>query len=161
MSFDLTRRTALFALMGLSACGFTPVYGPSGIGAELRGRVAIITPQSVSGFRIRDRLIGILGEAARPLYALEIIPNVTAEPATINVGGDTTRFNLAGTAQWTLADASGVQVGSGTVQTFTSYSATGSTVATQTAEQDARDRLSVALADLVLAQITLTVQATP
>ena len=47
-------------------------------------------------------------------------------------------------------------VASGSVDNFTGYSATGSTVETLAAERDARERLMVILADLVTAQLYAT-----
>ncbi len=75
-------------------------------------------------------------------------------PATITEDGDITRLNLTGIAEWQVADQqTGVVLYEGLAQTFTSYSATGSTVATQAAESDALDRLAIALADLVTQQL--------
>ena len=49
--------------------------------------------------------------------------------------------------------ATGRQITSGTVEAFTSYAATGSTVATQAAEDDARARLAVLLADMIVTRM--------
>ena len=73
----------------------------------------------------------------------------------ITLDGDTTRFNLVGTADWTLSDMAGGAVTAGDVSTFTSYSATGSNVATQAAQADASARLAVAMADLIVSRLLL------
>lgn len=66
----------------------------------------------------------------------------------------TTRYSLNGTADFVLTEqASGQQVTRGQVSTFTSYSTTGTTIATMSAEQDAHDRLARMLADQVVTRL--------
>jgi LPS-assembly lipoprotein len=110
---------------------------------------------TVAGYRMRERLVERLGSTRQRRYLLTVEQAQTATAATITSDGDTTRFNLVGTAQYTLADINGETVLSGDVETFTGYSATGSTVATQAAEIDASKRLSIALADLIVARLLL------
>jgi LPS-assembly lipoprotein len=62
-------------------------------------------------------------------------------------------------ASWTLENAATAVTMTGQARTFTSYSTTGSTVATQTAQADAEERLSVALADLVVTQLLSAMSA--
>lgn len=144
---------ALAGLLGLGACGFTPVYGPGGIGDAWQNAVIVEAPDDVLGFRMAGRLHDVFGDPSNARFTLGVAPQVAPVPATITVDGDITRFNLTGNATWVLRDAAGTQVSDGLVQTFTSYSATGSTVATQTAEADAQNRLAIALADLVVQQL--------
>ena len=66
----------------------------------------------------------------------------------------TTRYSLNGSADFRLTDAaSGATVTEGQVSSFTSYSTTGTTVATLTAEYDARQRLARMLADQVVTRL--------
>ncbi len=149
----MTRR---FALLGLLAgCGLTPVYGPNGTATVLRNAITLTTPETVAGFRLRTRLEDRFGPATDARYALSVTMSQTPTPATITVDGDTTRFNLVGTADWALSDLNGNMQSNGTVESFTSYSATGSTVATEASATDAAARLSVALADLIAARLIL------
>ena len=113
----------------------------------------IDAPDTVIGFRMGTHLTQLFGQPTDGQYTLSFAPQSAPVPATITEDGDITRFNLTGNATWTLVDAEGDPVADGLVQTFTSYSATGSTVATQSAENAARDRLAVALADLIVQQI--------
>jgi len=142
--------------MALAGCGLTPVYGPQGAAASLRGTIAYAKPDTVPEYQLRTRLIDRLGDTVQPRFMFRATLTETPTPATITLAGDTTRFNLIGTAKWTLVDVSGDTVASGEVETFTSYSATGSTVATQAAEADARARLTVALADLIVSRLLLS-----
>lgn len=151
----LSRRSVLLVALGLAGCGFSPVYGTGGSATALRSAVAFEVPDTVAGYRLRTRLAERLGDTRVATYQLTVGISQATTPATITTDGDTTRFNLAGTATWVLRDTAGVALKDGTVDAFTSYSATGSTVATTAAETDAQARLSVALADLIVAQVII------
>lgn len=151
----LSRRAALLGLAALAGCGLTPVYGPQGGGTALRGAIAFASPVTVADYQLRTRLIERLGDTEQARYVLTVALTETPTAATITLDGDTTRFNLVGTAVWSLADTSGAVVADGDEETFVSYSATGSTVATQSAESDASERLTVALADLIVSRLLL------
>lgn len=147
------RRTAVLGLLALGGCGFAPVYGNGG---GLRGQIVYDTPDSVAGFRLRDRLEQRLGRPDDARYVLAVTLRERRTPAAINAAGDTTRLNVIGTANWKLTDLPGDSVlESGSFETFTSYSATGTTVATQAAATDASARLSVALADMIVSRVMI------
>ena len=152
---SLSRRGALLGLVGLAGCGLTPVYGPNGTATALRGAIAFSESETVMEYQVRARLIERLGDTVQAQYTLRVTLTETPTPATITPDGDTTRFNIFGTAVWTLTDMAGALAKGGEVETFTSYSATGSTVATQTARTDASARLSIALADLIVSRLIL------
>lgn len=120
-----------------------------------KNAVVVDAPNSVLGYRMAQRLTQVLGAPVQPEYRLTATPQSEPEPATITEDGDSTRFNLTGNVSWTLVDSAGQTVGAGLEQTFTAYSATGSTVATQSAESDAQARLAVALADLIVQRMSL------
>ncbi|KAG1713782.1 Leucine--tRNA ligase [Nymphon striatum] len=72
----------------------------------------------------------------------------------ISSAQDINRFNLPGEATWMLTEpGNDTPLASGTAATFTAYSAFGTTVATREAQNDARDRLAIALADLIVTDI--------
>ncbi|MEL6641582.1 MAG: LPS assembly lipoprotein LptE [Pseudomonadota bacterium] len=148
------RRWVLSGLCASAGCGFAPAFAPDGTAAAWQNAIVVEAPDTVFGFRMRGRLLETLGTPTAPQFALTLTPRTAPVPATITEEGDITRFNITGNAEWVLVDqVTGETVQSGLVQTFTSYSATSSTVATQAAESDARDRLAVALADLVVQQL--------
>jgi LPS-assembly lipoprotein len=61
---------------------------------------------------------------------------------------------LIGVIDYTLSDhATGTRLAGGRVESFTAYSATGSTVAGLAAEEDATYRLMRILADQIVAQL--------
>lgn len=145
------------ALCALPACGFTPAFGPGRSALAVVDQVSIIAPDTVAGFALRTAIEDQLGRATAPVYTLTLTLDETSNEAAILPDGQIARFDLRGTVNWTLGSDTGGQVGSGTVRSFTSYSATGSTVATQAAEADARNRLSRALADLVVSDVILAI----
>ena len=66
----------------------------------------------------------------------------------------TSRFNVIGKATYALRDlGDGKVLQSGAVDSFTGFSATGSTAATQAAQRDAHERLMTILADQITAQL--------
>ncbi|MBQ1202475.1 MAG: hypothetical protein IIX61_01455 [Loktanella sp.] len=143
----------LLGLLALAGCGFAPVYGDNN---ALRGKIAFDTRDNVAGFRLRERLEQRLGVADTPVYTLRAEITDRRRSLAITTAGDNTRFNVVGTVAWVLTDAAtDVVVATGNHETFTSYSATGSTTATQAAETDATARLSVALADMIVSRLLL------
>ena len=74
----------------------------------------------------------------------------------------TTRYNLLGRVEYALRDLqTGAVVLTGQADSFTSYSASGTTVATQAAQRDAEARLMVILADQILNRLTAEAGALP
>ncbi len=125
----------------------------------LRGQVTVASGSTPFDYRLRTALEDRLGRAESPVYALDVSTVVEEVTAAVAQDGSITRFNLKGDAAWALKDpVSGATLARGQVNSFTSYSATGTTVATRTAETDARDRLAIALADLILARLLIAAQ---
>ena len=151
-------RICAFALfLFAAACGFQPVYGPGGTGTLLQNRVLIDKPSDREGFLLVRHLEDRLGRTADPAYALSIKLDVTLEDRAIDPDGDIRRFHLIGSALYILKDsATGAVIRSDTVDSFVSYSATGTTVATLAAQRDARARLMTILADLIVQQLQMS-----
>lgn len=150
---------ALVAGLAVAGCGFAPVYAPGGAAAVLRDRIDVQGGTTPFDFRLRTALEDRFGLTGSPEFQLVIAATVDEVTAAVAPDGSITRFNLTGDATWALMNASDdTELASGRVSTFTSYSTTGSTVATRTAENDARDRLAVALADLILARVLIAAQ---
>lgn len=144
----------------LSACGFVPVYGSDGTAAALAGGVVVEGPDTVEGYRLRTRIEDRLGLASSSAaYVLTVGLNLRESGVAVTPEGAITRFTISGVGDYALrATGSDEILLSGTVESFTGYSTTGSTVATQAASDDARARLAVILADLI---VTRLIAATP
>ena len=148
-----TRRTALLSLFAFSACGFTPVYGPGGSAEGLRGRIAVAAPADEEGFALVRRLEERLGQPRGSDLLLTADIHIGEEPVGFLPDGEISRFNVEGRVDWQLTDRAGLTVATGSEGSFTSYSATSTTVATSFAQRDARRRLMLILADRVTSDL--------
>ena len=157
-SAKLPRRTLLGgSLASLAACGFTPVYGPGGSADALRGSVAVDAPDDRDGFDLVARLEERLGQPVDARYALKYTIGVDQERVGVTPGEETTRYNLVGNVEYSILDSgTGQIVQSGRADTFTGYSTTGTIVGTLSAQQDARSRLMIVLADQIVTELIAT-----
>ncbi|WP_371155620.1 LPS assembly lipoprotein LptE [Jannaschia sp. 2305UL9-9] len=138
----------------LAACGFTPVYGPDGGGAALRGAVRVMDPDTDFGFAFVTRFEDRLGLPTAVRYDLSYTFVTEEVDLAIDGSNNITRFNIEGTLVWTLtALGSDDVVLSGREVNFTSYSATGSTISTLESERDANRRLAVIMADAIVTRL--------
>ncbi|SFS20169.1 hypothetical protein [Yoonia litorea] len=145
------RRFFLAGLLALAGCGFVPVYQEN---SDLRGAFVFESDPSVLGYHISARLEERLGRTVVPQYLVKVTADSSERAAAITAEGDTARLNIVGAARWVMFDLSNDrQIDNGQVEAFTSYSATGSTVATQTTRDDARERLATILADMITTQV--------
>ncbi|PVA07817.1 LPS assembly lipoprotein LptE [Thalassorhabdomicrobium marinisediminis] len=158
-SFNRRSLLSLLATLPVAGCGFAPVYGASGSMRSLRGRIAYRAPDTPEGFRLRARLEDRLGRVEQGDYLLTVTLDIAEVAVVISSAQDTNRFNLPGKAAWVLTEPGAAEpLASGVAETFTAYSAFGTTVATQEAQADARDRLAIALADLIVTDIILATE---
>lgn len=160
------RRNALkliagLGLAGVSACGFSPVYAPGGAASRLHGRTALPEPNSEESYQLIRELEGRLGRATAPDFALDLTLRLTESRLAVTTANATTRYRVSGRLAYTLRDAADHELTTGEVTSFTGYSATGSTVATQAAKADARARLVVILSDLLLTRLVAEMPPVP
>ncbi|WP_299846679.1 LPS assembly lipoprotein LptE [uncultured Paracoccus sp.] len=149
----MPRRALLAGLLALSACGLQPVYGPGGAAKKLFGQVSPVDPDTPDEFLFNRRIAERLGPAGGA-YELDYTLRIAVVAQGITPDEITTRYSLNGSADYKLTEAAtGETVTEGQVSTFTSYSTTGTTVATLTAEYDARQRLARMLADQVVTRL--------
>ncbi len=158
----LTRRALLRgAAIGLpllgaaAACGFTPAYAPGGAGAALYGVTEIPDPNTLDSYILVQTLEGELGRLqGSPRYTLDLKLDVSEEGMAVTSDSVTSRFNVIGTLAYVLTDATtGDEIGRGSVNSFSGYSASGSTVATQAAKASAHERLMQILTDLLVPKL--------
>lgn len=157
-----TRRFFLLAPIVLAACGFTPANAPGGAATRLLGTVWVQDPGDKNGFDLVERLEERLGRPEVIRYDLGY--TITTETVGVGITTDNriTRYNLKGVIEYTLTErSSGARVTGGRVQSFTAYSATGSTVAGLAAEEDAATRLMRILADQIVARLIAAAASLP
>jgi len=155
---SLFNRRILFLLpLALMACGFTPVYAPGGTASALRGKVEVAEPESVNSYLLVQNLEERLGRPNVPVYSLSLTLLTGEQGQAVTASNETTRYSVVGKVDYVLSDiASKEPVASGSVENFTGYSATGSTVETLSSERDAHERLMVILADQITTQLYTT-----
>lgn len=156
MSWSRRAIIGLPALVALASCGFTPAFAPGAPATALRGGIVADTPTDRLGFRFVARIEDRLGRADSPEFALGY--RIDIEETAVGRAPDNTinRYTVTGTLAWSLRPATGGDpVQSGTLTSFTAYSATGTTVATSTARRDAEDRLMTILADQLVTELAL------
>ncbi|AZQ65812.1 hypothetical protein EF888_00875 [Silicimonas algicola] len=148
------RRTLLLSFLALAGCGFTPVYGPGGSAEGLRGRIDVGPPVDEAGYVLVRRLEDRLGASEEGDLALTADIRLSEDAVGFLPDGEISRYNVSGRVEWRLTrKGNDTVVATGSEQSFTSYSATSTTVATAFAARDARRRLMVILADRIVADL--------
>lgn len=149
------RRLAALALasvsvMGLSACGFTPLYGDAGAGSTL-SRISVSTQDDRLGYRVREQLEDALGRdgARTPLFRLETQITQSRRPLGRRIDDTAVRYELTVRGQWTLNPVAGGPVMTGVETVTTTYAAADQPYAAIAAQQDGEERAAAELARLI------------
>jgi LPS-assembly lipoprotein len=151
------RRTLLIGALALGGCGFTPVYGPGGAAEGLRGRITFDEPFDRAGFDLVRQLENRLGRATSPRWRLSASIRKSEVRIALTSEGVANRFQILGRVDYALQDIETEEpVTSGSVESFVSYSATRTAVATRAAQRDAEARLMVILADRIADELLAT-----
>lgn len=134
--------------IAVAACGFAPAYGTKGKAQVLVGSVRPADPTDKNSFDFVQHIEDRLGRSTQPIYHLAYTIKTDAIGAGITPDGAITRYTVKGGLDWTLTRLTDqARMAGGHIDAFTSYSATGSTVAGQTAQIDANLRLMRLLGD--------------
>jgi LPS-assembly lipoprotein len=164
-SFRTRRRIALFSLLALVACGYTPAFGPTGPARQLFNQVSVDAPNNRNQFDLVSQLEQRLGRADRSKYRLTYNISTRSEGVGVTPTQETFRFSVVGTARFELRDnTSNAVLTSGSVDGFTSYSvasvdvtatppSTSAPIASLSALNDASRRLMVILADEIVTRL--------
>ena len=160
LSFN--RRFFLLGAAALGGCGFTPVLGTQGSANRLQNNILVDAPKDRPGFLLTSELEDRLGRATTPRYGLSYKIELSEAPFAISTNDVSLGFDLLGEITYQLRDlGTGEVVSKGMVENFTSYSASGSTVATQVAERDANTRLMTILADQIVTRLYVAANGLP
>lgn len=144
----------------LSGCGFTPVYGPQGAGNRLLGQVSLQAPDTRDTHQFKRHFEERLGRVVAGRYVLRVDISTDEQDMGGTSSGNTTRYRVNGDVDYSLVEGKIVRL-SGTTDSFTGYSNTGSTVATIAARRDAYARLMVILSDQVIDELLLSAPDLP
>ena len=142
-----SRRGFLSAALVLAGCGLTPVMDPSS--QRLYNQILIQAPVNRAEYELVRNLEAQLGAAKSARFALHYELKVTEDNIVVSAAQEISRYSLVGELEYSLLDADGAFLTRQTAKSFTGYSATGTTVATQRAQRDAYDRLMAILAGQV------------
>ena len=146
----LSSRCGFFlAALALAGCDLVPVNGANTKFQLLRNTVLVQAPTNRVEFELVRNLEVQLGQAVSKLYDLQYKLSVDEDIVVVSAKQEINRFRLVGLLEYSLVDSGGVVLLTETAKSFTGYSATGTTVATQRSKRDAYDRLMVILAKQV------------
>ncbi|MEJ6771221.1 MAG: LPS assembly lipoprotein LptE [Rhodobacterales bacterium] len=137
------------AALALAGCDLVPVNGANTKFQLLRNTVLVQAPTNRVEFELVRNLEVQLGQAVSKLYDLQYKLSVDEDIVVVSAAQEINRFSLVGLLEYSLVDSGGVVLLTETAKSFTGYSATGTTVATQRSKRDAYDRLMVILAKQV------------
>ncbi|MGD9916833.1 MAG: LPS assembly lipoprotein LptE [Paenirhodobacter sp.] len=161
-SSDRRNFIALAGAVALAGCGFTPAYGPAGGGAKLLGSVQPDAPKTRDDFALTQQLSARIGPVQAPRYRLAYTVTTDQLGQAITPQGATTRYSLTGSVDYTLYGiGSDAVLLAGKVSSFTSWSATGTVVASAAAEEDAHRRLMRMLADQIVTRLLAQASTLP
>jgi len=150
--------TLTAAPLALSACGFTPIYSDGSAAEQMHGRIALGSFNGLDGFQMREQLVSRLGTATTATHRLDVALTVDSDGIAITQDGSITRYNLSGTAEFTITRLDGGVAFRDTVTAFTAYNATASAYATRIAEQDANRRMAVTIADKIVTRLATSAE---
>ncbi|WP_240623313.1 MULTISPECIES: LPS assembly lipoprotein LptE [Brevundimonas] len=156
----MTARSVVLAMtaglaLGLSACGFTPLYGENALGGSTVGaelsRIAVQTPDSRLGFSLKTALEDQLGwdRSASPDYTLTTKLEQERLPLGRRIDDTASRFQLTLTVDWVVTPTTGgAPFGDRTTATVT-YAAVDQAYGSIAAQTDAEARLTAEAARLI------------
>lgn len=156
------RRSFLIMAAALAGCGFTPAYGPKGGAMALQNRILVDEPNSRDSYALVRQLEHRLGRTNAPRFGLSVSLGTSEEGLAYTQDATITRYDVVGKATFALRDLeTGRVLTTGSVDSFTGYSTTGSTVATLAAEKDASERLMILLADKITSRLLAAASSLP
>lgn len=160
MSLSKTSLTLVAALaltgLGLSACGYTPLYGNNGTNAQVVNQLANIDVRPIPdrvGQMMRTELkrgLSIHRPQGPAHYQLTVTLSEGISELAVEQSAFATRANLSLTSTYILVRvADNAEIATGSPSSVASYNILSSDFATQTARADARERAVIGLAQII------------
>lgn len=144
-------------LAALAGCGFRPVYLPDSATQKFQDQIFVQAPTKRVEYEFVKALQGQVGRAQSGQFKLSYDIEMTTRSTVVSAAQELERFSVEGLVSFTLTDSENTPITSGSTRSFTTYSATGSTLASDRSQRDAENRLAVILADQVVTHIIATV----
>lgn len=127
----------------------------------MQGQISLNAPGGRNDYLLNQRIEERLGHAPAGRFALSYALKTTTDDLGTTSEGVTSRYHISGSATWSLKGVDDRVVASGKVDSFSSYSPTGSTAATPASKRDANARLMTILADQLVDQLLLQASDLP
>ncbi len=127
---------------GLSACGFTPLYGQPGVASSLAA-VEVVAPEGRTGYLIREHLDDAFAKnrGAPAKYRMDLQLAESRYPRGLRVDNVATRYEYVLSATYTLtALPSGAPAKTGNVRVELTFDSADQPYASVAAQQDVQDR---------------------
>lgn len=150
----------VMAMLGLSACGFTPLYGDAMVSGL--SRVAVSTPDSRLGYRLREHLEDALlfDRSAPPQWRVDVELSSARHPVGRRIDDTAARYELTLEAAWTLTPVTGGEALTGREVVTVTYASADQPYAAIAAQEDAENRAAEALAQKLRLALARTVSTT-
>jgi LPS-assembly lipoprotein len=145
-----TLPAALFAVMalGLSGCGFTPLYGPQTVTKGLSA-IEVVAPPGRAGYLLREKLDDAFARDVNVLPSHRLIYTVKEQRYArgVRVDNVANRYELTLTAYWQLMDSkTGQAVRAGATSAAVTYDSADQPYASIAAQEDSQERAATELA---------------
>lgn len=142
--------TALLAVVAitLSACGFTPLYGPETVTRGL-GSIDVVAPEGRVGYLLREKLDDALARNVNLLPTHRLVYTVKEQRYArgVRVDNVANRYELNLKADWKLFDTkTGQQVRSGQADASVTYDSADQPYASIASQQDSQERAAAEVA---------------
>tara|TARA_R110002124_G_scaffold62740_16_gene171406 strand:- start:2797 stop:3297 length:501 start_codon:yes stop_codon:yes gene_type:complete len=149
----------LIASAGLSACGFTPMYGTNGVSSELAD-IRVETGRERVDFRLQEALLDGMGaRSASGPYTIRATTSVTSTPFGVGADAIASRYALRITVNWQLyQDGTIDPVMTGVARSDASYDVPAGVYGALASEADAEDRAINIAADRIITQLARAMQ---
>lgn len=136
------------ALLPLTACNFTPVYGGQGEAFAANGPITITEIPGRTGHYLRNELARTVGQGVPgfPQGTLEITLGQSIDRLAFAPDQAASRSDYVGNASWTLRAVNGTVIGSGQVTERASFNFADAAYADVAAQTAAQERLAGLLA---------------
>jgi len=133
------------AAVGLSSCGFTPLYAQQGVASNLAS-IDVVAPEGRAGYLVREHLDDTFGRNldAAPTYRMDLVIHESRYPRGVRIDNVATRYEYVMVANYVLsAVSSGAVAKRGAVRVELTYDSADQPYASIAAQQDAQQRAAV------------------
>lgn len=157
----LRKISIAFALLALSGCGFSPIYGSFGNDADVSAKLNNVEISNISnreGQVLRNLLIDRMYHNGRPENTTSIL-EISLKSNEISLGlqkdATTSRQEHNLTATYVLKDKNGNELTRGTARSIVSYNKLDPQYGTLASKQNASDRAIKEVSEQIINRISL------